>query len=523
MDDLRAGLAGLGVAAGDAVGIIADNRVEWAVAALATYGRRARFVPMYEAELASTWRHIVADSKLKVLLVSKPAIFAPLERWPAEIETLERIVVIDAGDAWSLTALEQRGRQSPVAAERPGPSEPASVIYTSGTTGDAKGVVLSHGNITCTVRHGRELFPGLGPHSRCLSVLPWAHVYAQTGELFNFMSLGAAIALSAGKDAIAGELPVVRPDYLVAVPRLFRRIHQGIHEKMRAAGGLRLRLFEAALAAARQRRETGRSSLRFRVLDALVLKKIRARFGGRLAGALSASARMDVEVAQFFFDVGIPVYDCYGLTETSPAVSMNHPGACRLGTVGRPVRNVRVVIDRSAVGDGGDEGEIVVHGPNVMLGYHGKPEATAAVMTEDGGFRTGDRGSLDADGYLRVTGRFKEQYKLDNGKYVFPATIEEDLARVPYLASAMVWGEGRPYNVAVVALDPALLRRHAREAGMPLEGDAIGGPAGPRLTRGRGLRDRRRGAATWRAGWRTTRSPGASSGRASPSRSRTAC
>lgn len=477
IDDLRAGFAQLGVSSGDAVGIIANNRVEWAVSAVAAYGRLARFVPMYEAELPATWEHIVRNSGVKVLLVSKPEIAERLKAWPSQIPGLKQLVVIDSSGEGSLAALEELGRKHPVAALRPKPSDPASVLYTSGTTGEAKGVVLSHGNITCTVRHGQELYPTLGEHSRCLNVLPWAHVYAQTGELFNFISLGAAIAISGGREAIAEELTVVRPDYFVAVPRLFNRIHAGIFAKMREAGGLKLKLFEAALAEAKKRRVTGKAGLRYRVLDRLVLAKIRERFGGRLVGSLSASARLDPEVAQFFFDVGVPVYDCYGLTETSPAIAMNHPGACKLGTVGKPVRNVRVVIDTSMLDDGSGDGEIVVYGPNVMLGYHGKPEATAAAMTPDGGFRTGDRGRLDAEGFLRITGRFKEQYKLDNGKYVFPASIEEELARIPYVTSSMVYGEGRPYNVAVVALDLAMLARHATDAGLTVTpGDLLEHP-----------------------------------------------
>jgi long-chain acyl-CoA synthetase len=182
---------------------------------------------------------------------------------------------------------------------------------------------------------------------------------------------------------------------------------------------------------------------------------------------------MNVEIAQFFFDIGIPTYDCYGLTETSPAVTMNCPSAHRLGTVGRPVKNVRVVIDESRVDDGSGEGEIVVYGPNVMTGYHKKPQATAEVLGPDGGFRTGDRGRLDEDGYLHITGRFKEQYKLENGKYVFPAALEEEIKLIPYVLNAVVFGEGKPFNECLVVPDLARLRHSARELGLSVDPEVL--------------------------------------------------
>jgi long-chain acyl-CoA synthetase len=181
---------------------------------------------------------------------------------------------------------------------------------------------------------------------------------------------------------------------------------------------------------------------------------------------ISGSATLPVEVTQFFLDIGVPVYDCYGMTETSPGVTMNHPAAHKVGSVGRPIPGVRVVIDRAPVDDDTDEGEIVVYGPNVMLGYHNKPEATAAMMTADGGLRTGDRGRLDEDGFLHVTGRFKEQFKLQNGKFVFPAVVEEALELVPYVSSAMVLGEGRPCPAAVISLDLDKLGDHSARLGL---------------------------------------------------------
>ena len=177
---------------------------------------------------------------------------------------------------------------------------------------------------------------------------------------------------------------------------------------------------------------------------------------------------MNVEIGHFFSDLGIPVYDCYGLTETTPAATMNGPLAHKPGSVGRPIEHVRVEIDKMFA-DGDEDGEIIIYGPNVMQGYHNKPEATKEVMTEDGGFRTGDRGRLDKDGYLFITGRIKEQYKLENGKYVFPAAIEEEIKLHPLVENAMIHGEGQAFNVCVVVPDFSVLEKYATEHNMPTD------------------------------------------------------
>jgi long-chain acyl-CoA synthetase len=204
-------------------------------------------------------------------------------------------------------------------------------------------------------------------------------------------------------------------------------------------------------------------NLELALLDKLVFEKIRQGLGGRLEGALTGSATMNPVIAQFFFDLGLPVYDCYGLTETSPAVSLNCPAYVRLGSVGKLVEGVRVRIERQENEGDPQDGEIIVYGPNVMQGYHNKPEATQAVMTPDGGFRTGDRGHLDQDGYLYVTGRIKEQFKLENGKYVFPADLEEDIKLLPFVENAMIYGEGKPHLIALIYPNPEALARLARE------------------------------------------------------------
>jgi len=188
---------------------------------------------------------------------------------------------------------------------------------------------------------------------------------------------------------------------------------------------------------------------------------------------MTASAAMNPDISRFFFDMGIPIYDCYGMTETSPAITMNCPSAYKIGSVGRPIPGVKVVIDKSVVEEGAQDGEIIAYGPNVMKGYHNKPEATAEVMTSDGGIRTGDRGRLDEDGFLFITGRIKEQFKLENGKFVFPASLEEDIRLIPSVENAMIYGENKPYNVCLIVPDFLVLAKYAKDRGIPADPKSI--------------------------------------------------
>jgi len=474
VDNLRAGLASLGIGKGDAVGIIANNRTEWAICAYATYGLGGRWVPMYEAELPSTWRYIVSDSGIRVLFCSRPAILEKVRDFPQTIPTLEKLILVEGSGPGTMEELERTGSAKQVPSTRPHPDDIAALIYTSGTTGDPKGVLLSHGNFTSNSLAGQKLYPEFTHDDTLLSILPWAHSYAQTAELYTATCLGARLAIMGSIDTLAEDMLAVRPTFIIAVPRVFNKIYDGITARMNREKGIKKALFTMAVESARKRRllaAEGTSDLltdiKAAIGDRLVFSKIRQRFGGRLRGAMTASAAMNPEIAGFFFDVGIPTYDCYGMTETSPAITMNCPSAYRLGSVGRPIDKVKVVIDSSVVEEGADDGEIVVYGPNVMKGYHNKPEATASVMTKDGGIRTGDRGRFDKDGFLYITGRIKEQYKLENGKFVFPASLEEDIRLNPYIENAMVYGENRPYNVCIVVPDFAVLGRYAREHGLP--------------------------------------------------------
>lgn len=463
IDDLRGGLAHIGIDKGDSVGLIINNSVEWAIIAFATYGRCARLVPMYEKELEKTWHYIVKDSGMKALFVVDEDVYSKVRGYLDEIETLENMYIIRGNSENSMAALEKIGREQPVPSVKPHWSDIAGLIYTSGTTGKPKGVLLSHGNFTTNIQAGHNAFPDADESIVSLSILPWAHSFGQTGELYLGIYLGAATGLMGSVDTVVDDMSKVRPTILIAVPRIFNRVYAGIHNMMREKGGLAEKLFNLAKDAAKQKRETGKAGLKFKLLDKLVFQKIRDRFGGRLKYAVTGSATMNPEIAQFFIDIGIPTYDCYGLTETTPALTMNRPSGNRLGSVGRAIDKVTVVVDKSRVYEESEDGEIICYGPNVMQGYYNKPDETAEVMIEDPvlgtGFRTGDRGRLDKDGYLYITGRFKEEYKLENGKYVHPASLEEEIKLNPYVANVFVYGEGQQYNVGLIVPDFDALKK----------------------------------------------------------------
>jgi len=483
VDNLRAGLSAIGVKPGDTVGIIANNRKEWLIGEIATQGLGAAYVPMYEKELLTMWKYIVKDAAIKVLLVSKPEVLEKVKNFPAEIPTLKKIILIEGSGENSMEGLEKKGAAKPVASLKPKPTDVAVLIYTSGTTGEPKGVLLSHGSLAENVKAGLAWFTNLTEKSRCISMLPWAHSFGITADLHGFVRRGASLGIMGSVETLIDDLPKIQPTFMISVPRVFNKVYNGVWAKMREEGGLKLKLFEAALAAAKLKRETGKVTLKYKILDAIVLKKIRARFGGCLECAVTGSAPMNVEIAKFFIDVGIPTFDAYGLSETSPAITVNSPlMGNRLGSVGKPINKTKVVIDRSRTGESGNDGEIICFGPQCMIGYHNKPEKTKEVIVEMNGMRgvrTGDRGRLDDDGFLFITGRFKEEYKLANGKYIHPDTIELEMKVLPWVLNVVITGAGRDYNVGLIVPDMKLLQNIANELNLSVEPKDLFDPANP--------------------------------------------
>ncbi|MEB2313512.1 MAG: long-chain fatty acid--CoA ligase [Sorangiineae bacterium] len=463
VDQFRGALAALGVGAGDKVGIIANNRVEWAVAAYATYGLGAAFVPMYEAQLPKEWKFILEDCTAKICIGATPAIYAKLKELAAELPALEHVIglELDESEPESYRALLARGERNPVPAKQPSSGDTAGFIYTSGTTGNPKGVILSHGNITSNINAVHTIFT-FDSNDRSLSFLPWAHSFGQTCELHALLSMGCSMAINDDVANLVGNLADVRPTILFAVPRIFNRIYDGVNKQMAEKPGVIQNLFRSGIATATRKSAGGSggvlAGMGLALADKLIFSKIRLKFGGRLRYAISGSAALSKEVAEFIDALGIEVYEGYGLTETSPIATANYPGHRKIGSVGKAIPEVTIKIDKAATGDD-KHGEIVIYGPNIMQGYHNRPDENEKVLLPDGGFRSGDMGYLDADGYLYITGRIKEQYKLENGKYVVPAPLEEELKLSPYIANVMIHGANKPYNVALVVLDAESVKK----------------------------------------------------------------
>jgi len=472
VDALRAGLASLGIGQGDRVALIAGNRVEWAAAAYATFGLGATFVPMYEAQPLEDWAFILKDCEAKLLLASNAEVLAQIESVRARLPNLAHTIGLDLPetDARSYKQLIATGKAQPHPVQHPSPEHDACFIYTSGTTGAPKGVVLSHWNIASNVIAAGEIFP-LRPTDRSLAFLPWAHAFGQTAELHMLFSVGCALALNDEIPNLVGNLAEVKPTILIAVPRIFNRIYDGVNKQMSERPKLIQKLFQAGISAATKKKRgeslTLGEGLALAAADKIIFSKVRGRFGGRLRFAVSGSAALAREVAEFVDALGIAVYEGYGMTEASPVVSANCPDATRLGTVGKALPRVRIEIDLAATGDE-KNGEILVYGDNVMQGYHHREEEQRQVLMPDGGLRTGDMGFLDEDGYLHITGRIKEQYKLENGKFVVPSPLEEELKLSPYILNTMLFGLNRPYNVALVVIDEPALAKWATDKGLKI-------------------------------------------------------
>lgn len=473
VDECRAVLKHLGVAPYDKVGIISNNRYEWAMIACATYSLNATLVPMYEAQLSSDWRYIINDSTANVVFCSSQEIFHRVNK--EVLPTTSQVhasLCLDArdGEIYGYQTVAKDIGATFAAPIKPSEEDLANLIYTSGTTGNPKGVELTHLNIASNVKGGRSMAASpsdlVTSADRSLAFLPWAHSYGQTCELWMGMSFGASAAICRGIALILEDLQLVRPSILFAVPTLYRKVYDGVQNKMKSGNYVQDMLVRNAIEvgmtnAAFQRGERGpltaTERLKFSILDRLVLSKIRDRFGGNLRYGCVAGAACPIEVLEFMDAIGIPICEGYGLTETSPIITLNVPDSRAIGSVGRPLKDVAVYImdeDGNEVREG-EEGEICCVGPNVMRGYHNNPEATNGVITvaPDGFsrmFHTGDIGSINKEGWVKVTGRIKEQYKLENGKYVVPTPIENAICNSRFINQVVLVGANRPHNVALI-------------------------------------------------------------------------
>jgi len=466
VNNLRGALSKRGLAKGEKVGVIVSNSVEWFVCANATHSLGGVFVPMYEKELQKTWQYIIQDAGIKYLFVRDQRIHDIVKSFQKDIPGLKEIFILFGEGKNNLATLEKSGKEHPVPSCKPHWWETAFIIYTSGTTRDPKGVLLHHGAMSHAAQTSVEEFR-LKEDQIVVSILPWAHSFGLTADLHTYIHCGGSIAFAESVEKLMINFQEVKPTGLSAVPRVFNKIYDTIQQGV-ATDPVKKQFFDAACAEAVKNRDLAEKTKDFNDLDALVFSKIRDIFGGRLKLVVTGGALMKPDIALFFKDIGMPTFDCYGLSETAPTITCNSPkSGNKYGTVGKPVRDMHVVIDKSHVGADSTDGEIIAYGAHVMQGYHNKPEVTKDTMMPDTwngfpGIRTGDRGWLDEDGFLHITGRFKDEYKLENGKYVHPEAIENDIKLLRYVANVIIYGDGRMYNVALVVPDFQALKTDSK-------------------------------------------------------------
>lgn len=476
VNQCRALLKDLGVEEYGKVAIISNNRWEWAVIGAAAYSLNATLVPMYEAQLPSDWTYILNDSGSVAIFCATEKIFQQVRKEVLpSTPTVRTSLCLDAplGEphafqtALSSSALDDTG--SLIIA--PTPEDLAGLIYTSGTTGKPKGVELTHSNFASNVKGAtRSLVEDpksfVKETDRSLSFLPWAHSYGQTCELWSLMSSGASMGICRGVPVILEDLQLVKPTCLFSVPTLYKKVYDGVNNLVESASPLRKKLMKSALemGEAKVLADNGTrpglspvDRIKLSILDRLVLSKIRNRFGGNLQKGFSGGAAVPAEVVSFMDSIGIPICEGYGLTETSPIMTLNVPEKRKIGSVGRALGGVTVyIVDENGQPVApGEEGEICCVGPNVMKGYYANQEATDEVISTapDGKsrmFHTGDQGRMDEEGWVSVTGRIKEQYKLENGKYVVPSPIESAISMSRFISQVVLCGANRPFNVALL-------------------------------------------------------------------------
>jgi long-chain acyl-CoA synthetase len=449
VDKLRGALKKLGLAKGEKVGVILNNCTEWFICEQAVHGLGGVFVPLYLQELTKVMQYIITDAEVKFLFARDAKVYGKVKNFKKEIPSLKEIFIIYGEGENSLNALEKTGKTNPATSIKPAWSDMANIVYTSGTTGDPKGVELSHGSLTLCARAGVDSFD-LDETMHVVAILPWAHVFGLAADLHDYIYCGGGIAFAESVEKLIQNFQEVKPTGLSVVPRIVNKVYDTIQQGVAAE--------------AIKNRDLPEKTKEFKDFDALVFSQVRNVFGGNLKFFVTGSALMKSEIALFFKDIGQPTFDGYGLTETGPTITMNSPKyGNKYGTVGKVSPNMHVVIDKSRVGEDSMDGEIIAYGPHVMMGYHKKPQQTAEVMMPDKwngfpGIRTGDRGWLDEEGYLHITGRFKDEYKLANGKYVHPEGIENEVKLLRYVLNVMLYGDGKDYNVAIIVPDFAALK-----------------------------------------------------------------
>jgi long-chain acyl-CoA synthetase len=480
---IAAGLYSLGVRSGDRVAILSESRPEWTLMDAACLFATAIDVPIYPTLTAPQVRYILNDSGARVLVIQDEEKFLHVREAIAGCESIEQIVFFEKPSTgeppgMSLAELEARGRtfeetESNLienAAHLIKPDDLATIIYTSGTTGEPKGVMLTHENLVSNLIDSSSHL-SFAKDDSALSVLPLSHVLERMA-MYMYLYHGMATYFGESLDAIGPNLREVRPTIFVGVPRIFEKIFARVKEKTAEKGRINVAILNWAVAVAkeyarlltRHQKIPALLEVKRKIADKLIFSKMRDALGGRIRLLVSGGAALPEELALLYIGAGLPIVQGYGLTETSPVITAGMMDDNRVGTVGKPIRNVDVRIAA--------DGEIETRGPNVMRGYYNKPEETRAVFTEDGWFKTGDIGTIDEDGFLRITDRKKELFKTSGGKYIAPQPIEQMIKGSSFVNQVVLVGNGRKFPAALIVPDWERVESYAQLKGIKAKNHA---------------------------------------------------
>ncbi|MBI3790964.1 MAG: long-chain fatty acid--CoA ligase [Gemmatimonadetes bacterium] len=466
------GLRKLGLAKGDRVAILSENRPEWLIADYGCLTAGFTDVPVYPTLPSEQVPDVVADAGAVAIFVSTAAQAAKVEAARAQMPTLRHVITFEPqlthGATLTLADLEAMGRaeESPATiaayeadARAVQPGDLATLIYTSGTTGKPKGAMLTHDNFYSNATASSRAVE-VGPTDLALSFLPLSHVFERQGDYMLF-SMGCSIAYAESVDAVPLNLSEVKPTIMMSVPRLYEKLYARILDSAISAGGLKKQIFFWARGVADRwadeklagREPGGFLAWQYGLAQKLVFSKLKQRVGGRLRYFCSGGAPLAAEINKFFYAAGLTILEGYGLTETSPVISVNTPAAFRIGTVGKVIPGVEIMIAA--------DGEILARGPNIMRGYYNRPDATAEAIDADGWFHTGDIGVLE-DGYLRITDRKKDIIVTANGKNIAPQPIENLVKTNKYVSQAVMIGDKRKFPIILVVPNWEQLEKWAK-------------------------------------------------------------
>lgn len=472
-ENVALGLSHLGLRKTDRAAIIANNSPEWTFVDAGCQIAGVIDVPIYTTLAPDSIEYILNDSEAKVLFVGDEILLEHVRPILGNCKSIEKIILLKGRqqEALSITDLEKLGadlRQSrPTLLEEllaaTAPTDPATLIYTSGTTGEPKGVILTHSNLVTNAIDTSEKY-GFTESDKPLSVLPLSHVFERSA-MYLYIWNGMSVHYAESIEKLPDNFSEVTPTIFVGVPRIFEKVYARAKLKATQTGGLKGTIFDWAIGIAKDfasHLEDGRDipfslGIKHKIADTLVYSKLREFFGGKLRFCITGGAALSDDIYLIFTGSGIPIMQGYGLTETAPVITSNNPRYKKLGTVGKPIRGVEVRI--------AEDGEVEAIGPNIMTGYYGKPEATNDAFTEDGWFKTGDVGELDAEGYLKITDRKKELFKTSGGKYIAPSPIEQMIKASKFVSQVVLIGNNRKFPAALIVPNFDQLDAYAKHKG----------------------------------------------------------